>query len=180
MSNSIFNPLPIPDPIPAGKTIWDYKLGNYSVPFLQVYYEGEWVTMPMAKDGIKAITTTIVNAGRNAEAQVIGEQIGRTQSKVDAYIIPFLYAHEWSKILKIFKDKIHRKVKYFDQEANDFIQREMYVNDRSAKAYAFKNDGSGKVEIWQDAEIHFIDMRTYIIKWNLQCRLSCAIIFKRR
>ena len=167
MSSTIFNPAPLPKVIPAGKTIWDYKLGDYSVPFVQVYYEGEWITLPMAKDGIGAITSTIVNAGRNAEAQVIGTQIGRTQSKIDTYIIPFLYAHEWARILEIFKDKINRKVRYFDQEANSFIEREMYVNDRKAKIYAFKQDGSGAVEIWKDAEIHFVDMRTIIIKWNL-------------
>lgn len=155
---NIYNPLPIPDPIPAGKTLWDYKLGKYDVPFVQVYFEGEWVTLPMAKDGIKATTTTIVNAGRNAEAQVIGTQIGRTQSKIDAYIIPFLYAHEWAKILKIFKDQISRNVRYYDQEAGEFIEREMYVSDRNAVAFAFKQDGSGKVEIWKDCELHLVDL----------------------
>ena len=154
---SIYNPVPIPNPIPAGKTIWDYKLGDYSVPFLEVYFEGEWVRLPMAKDGIKETTTTVVNAGRNAEAEVIGTQIGRTQSKIDSYVIPFLYAHEWSKILKIFKDKIDRKVRYFDQESGSFIQRDMYVSDRTATAFAYSKDGSGKVEIWKDCELHLVD-----------------------
>lgn len=154
----IFNPLPLPNPIPAGKTVWDYKLGRYDVPFIKVYFEGEWVVLPMSKEGIKATTTTIVNAGRNAEAQVIGTQIGRTQSKIDTYVIPFLYAHEWTKILKIFKNDIHRKVKYYDQEAGGLIEREMYVSDRTATPYAFKQDGSGEVEIWKDCELHLIDM----------------------
>ena len=157
MSN-IYNPAPIPNPIPAGKTIWNYKLGDYSVPHLEVYFEGEWVRMPMAKDGVKQITTTVVNAGRNAEAEVIGTQIGRTQSRIDAYVIPFLYAHEWSRILKIFQDKIDRRVRYFDQEAGNFIYRDMYVSDRTATVFAYSKDGSGKVEIWKDCELHFIDM----------------------
>ena len=158
MSNSIYNPMPIPNPIPAGKTLWDYKLGNYDTSWLQVYYAGEWITMPMGKDGTDQITTTVVNAGRNAEATVIGTQIGRTQSKIENYVIPFLYAHEWSKILKIFKDQIHRKVRYFDQEAGTFITREMYVNDRKAVAFAYKQDGSGAVEIWSDCSLNLIDL----------------------
>ena len=159
MSNKIFNPMPIPNPIPAGKTIWDYKLGNYDVPWAEVYFEGEWVVLPMAApDTTKQITTTVVNAGRNAEAEVIGEQIGRTQSKIDAYKIPYLYSHEWSKILRIFKDQIVRTVRYFDQEENGFITRDMYVNDRTATVFAYKQDGSGKVEIWKDCELHLIDM----------------------
>lgn len=155
---NIYNPAPIPNPIPIDKTIWDYKLGDYSVPYLEVYYEGEWIRLPMSKDGLKQTTITVVNAGRNAEAEVIGTQIGRTQSKIDAYVIPFLYAHEWAKILQIFKDKINRRVRYFDQESGDFIIREMYVSDRSAIAFAYSKDGSGKVEIWKDCELHLIDM----------------------
>lgn len=159
MSNQIYNPAPIPNPIPAGKTIWDYKLGKYDPPAFEVYYGGEWVKMPMASpDTFKIITTTIVNAGRNAQAEVIGEQIGRTQSKIDGYKVPFLYAHEWTKILQMFKDKISRPVKYFDQEAGDFITRQMYVSDRTATAFAYKQDGSGRIEIWKDCELHMIDM----------------------
>lgn len=169
MYNRIYNPIPIPSPIPAGKTIWSYKLGNYDVPWAQVYFEGEWVTLPMgAPDTTKQITTTVVNAGRNVDAEVIGEQIGRTQSKIDTYKIPFLYAHEWSKILKIFKDQIVRTVRYFDQEANAFITRDMYVSDRSATVFAYKQDGSGRVEIWKDCELHLIDMRATGIKCILQ------------
>lgn len=169
MYNRIYNPIPIPSPIPAGKTIWSYKLGNYDVPWAEVYFEGEWVTLPMgAPDTTKQITTTVVNAGRNVDAEVIGEQIGRTQSKIDAYKIPFLYAHEWSKILKIFKDQIVRTVRYFDQEANEFITRDMYVSDRSATVFAYKQDGSGRVEIWKDCELHLIDMRATGIKCILQ------------
>ena len=160
MSN-IYNPKPIPNPIPAGKTIWDYKLGDYSVPHLEVYYEGEWVRMPMSKDGAKQITTTVVNAARNAEAEVIGTQIGRTQSKIDAYIIPFLYAHEWAKILKMFQNNIDRQVRYFDQESGKKIYRDMYVSDRTATVFAYKQDGSGDVEIWKDCELHLIDMGKY-------------------
>lgn len=159
MSNQIYNPAPIPDPLPVGKNIWDYTLGDYRVKWLQVYYEGEWVTIPMGSaDSTKQVTSTIVNAGRNATGEVIGEQIGRTQSKIDGFKIPFLYAHEWAKILQIFKQKISRKIRYFDQEANSFIERVMYVSDRTATIHAFKQDGSGKVEIWKDCEVHFIDM----------------------
>lgn len=159
MSNKIYNPIPIPNPIPAGKTIWDYKLGNYDIPWAEVYYEGEWVRLPMSGvDSMKQITTTVVNAGRNAQAEVIGEQIGRTQSKIDSYKVPYLYAHEWTKILRIFKDQIVRTMRFYDQETGEFITRDMYVSDRTATAFAYKQDGSGAVEIWKDCSCNFIDM----------------------
>ena len=170
MSKEIYNPLPIPKKIPAGYTIWSYALGNYDTPWLDVYYNGAWERLPMgAVESVKQVTTTVVNAGRNAMAGVIGEQIGRTQSKIDAYKIPFLYAHEWSRINKIFKDQIVRTVRYFDQEAGKFILRDMYVSDRTATPFAFKQDGSGEVEIFKDCELHLIDMgrqTTIATKYN--------------
>lgn len=178
MSNQIYNPMPIPNPIPAGKTIWSYKLGKYDPPIAKVYFEGEWIPLPQgAVDTTKQITTTVVNAGRNVNAEVIGEQIGRTQSKIDGYKIPYLYAHEWAKILKIFKDQISREVRYFDQEAGSFITRTMYVSDRSATVFAYKQDGSGAVEIWKDCELHLIDMRKVKIRFTK--RLLNNILFLR-
>lgn len=53
MSN-IFNPEPIPSPLPRGKTLSDYKLGDYTLKAIQVYYGGEWVTLPMSKPRSKA------------------------------------------------------------------------------------------------------------------------------
>lgn len=154
----IFNPLPIPEEAYSDGTYTDYLLGDYSVPAVQVYYENQWITLPMHKDFRKDITTTMVNAGRNAGAEVIGEQIGRTQSKVSGLVFPYLYAHEWQKILQIYKDNIKRPTKYYDQETGDFIVRSMYVNDREAEVFAYRQDGSGRVEIYQNCSLNLIDM----------------------
>lgn len=160
LNEEIFNPVPIPEEAYNDGTYTNYLLGDYSVPAVQVYYEGNWVTLPMHKDFRKDITSTMVNAGRNASAEVIGEVIGgRTQSKVSGLVFPYLYAHEWKKILTIFKgENISRPVKYFDQEAGDFIVRQMYINDREAEIFAYRQDGSGRVEIYQNCSMNLIDM----------------------
>lgn len=155
---NIFNPKPIPPTAYTDGTLWNYLLGNYDVPWLEAYYENKWIRIPMHKDGHGGIITTLVNAGRNVTAEVIGEQIGRTQSKRDGIIIPMLYAHEWTNILKIYANRIERPTRYFDEESGRKIVRNMYVSDRSSKVFAYKQDGSGDVEIYTDCAFNLIDM----------------------
>ena len=100
----------------------------------------------------------VTSSRSTATGEVIGEQIGRTQAKVDAYVAPLLYAHEWSRILMMFKDQIYRRFRFFDQESGRMVEREMYVGDRSATVYAYKQNGSGEVEIWRDCTVNFIDL----------------------
>lgn len=100
----------------------------------------------------------VTSARSTATGEVIGEQIGRPQAKINSYVAPLLYAHEWSKILRMFKDQIHRRFRFFDQESGTMIEREMYVGDRTATVYAYKQDGSGAVEIWKDCSVNFVDM----------------------
>jgi len=130
---------------------------------VQVYYDNAWIDLPMTKEGASYVVTTLVTQGRNALGEVTGEQIGRTQSKIEGMVFPFLYAHEWNKICKIFKLKINVDVRFFDVESNTILTRSLYVNDRTAKIFALRQELIGsetiyRTEIFQDCAINLIDM----------------------
>lgn len=163
LPNTAFNPVPIPPSAYADGTYVNYKLGEYNFPIVKVLSGTEWITVPMTKDGASYIVTTLVNAGRNAAAEVIGEQIGRTQNKIDAMVFPFLYAHEWHKLCKIFKAKINASVRFYDVESDSIIVRDLYVNDRTANIFALRQklvDGEDiyRTEIFSNCAINLIDM----------------------
>ena len=146
----------IPEEAYSDGTYVNYKLGNYDVPAVQVYYNNAWVTLPMHKDGTGDITTTLVNSARNSVGTVIGQQIGRTQGKIEGLVFPFLYAHEWASICQMFKLKISRKVRYFDMELGKKIERTLYINDRTATRFAYRSNGD--VAVWKDCSLSLIDV----------------------
>ena len=151
----LFRPVPIPESAYNDGSYVNYHLGDYSVNAVEIYYNGQWLPLPTTKPGSGLITTTAVSDGRNNAAQFIGRQIGRTQSKINNLVFPALYAHEWATILQVFKDQIERPVRYFDQEAGAKITRQMYVNDRTAEIYSYRENGD--VEIFVNCSLNLID-----------------------
>lgn len=162
MPDTPFNPKPIPTSAYRDGTYLNYKLGDYDFPIVKVLYDGEWVTVPMSKEGAAYLITTLVNAGRNTNAEVIGEQIGRTQNKIDSMIFPFLYAHEWHQLCKIFRTKLNASVRFYDVESDSIIMRNLYVNDRTANIYALRQElvpGEDiyRTEIFSNCAFNLID-----------------------
>lgn len=163
MPNASYSPAPIPPAAYTDGTLWNYTLGTYDFPIVKVLYGTEWVTVPMTKEGASYVITTIVNAGRNARAEVIGEQIGRTQNKIDGMTFPFLYAHEWHKLCKIFKSKIDVSVRFYDVESDSIITRDLYVNDRTAEIHALRQELAAgediyRTEVFANCAFNLIDM----------------------
>lgn len=158
-----FNPIPIPPSAYSDGTYLDYKLGEYRFPIVKVLYENKWVTVPMTKDGAAYLITTLVNAGRNASAEVIGEQIGRTQNKISSMTFPFLYAHEWHTLCNIFRRKLNTSVRFYDVESDSIIVRDLYVNDRTAEIFSLRQElvpGEDiyRTEIFANCAFNLIDM----------------------
>lgn len=134
------------NPNPSGK-----NLGDYSIEVLLV----NGVKMPIPASGsLKQTTITVVDSARNANAVVIGQKIGRDQSKLE-FVAPFLTASEWSNILSIFERSFINSVTYYDQQKGTKITREMYVNDRTAEPYSI--DENGNVTVWKDCSFNLID-----------------------
>lgn len=152
----LFRPKAIPQQAYNDGTYLNYKLGTYNVKAIQVFDGQGWLQLPDHKVGRKDLNSTIVDSGRNAVAVTISKQIGRTQSKIGEIVFPELYAHEWQKITQLFDDGFKRPVKYYDM-VKGFIVRTMYVSDRTATVYSYK-DNEGAVEIYTDCALNFIDV----------------------
>lgn len=93
------------------------------------------------KDTGLQTTATLVNSGRNANGVLVGEMIGRNQSKIELSwnVLP---AATWGAMLQQFSGSFTAAVTYYDQEKVAVITRQMYVSDRTAKPLGVNPDGS--------------------------------------
>lgn len=120
-------------------------------PFITV--NGVPFPWPDYSSGLQT-TTTLVNSGRNANGVLVGQQVGRTQSKVQLSW-NILDAKVWASILQIFRTDFAVPVTYYDQEAGDLITRQMYVSDRTAQPQ--KVDSSGRWITAKQCKLDLID-----------------------
>ena len=60
---------------------------------------GEWVPAP--KRGLEIVVSTNVNAGRNANGEVIGQVVGRNIYKLNNLEWPLLKEAEWNRIMQL-------------------------------------------------------------------------------
>ena len=131
-----FNPEPIPKTAYTNNTLWNYRLGVYH-PTVFVYSGKSWEVLPVPRDGLSFVVTTLVTEGRSAKGVVVGEQIGRDQIKMDNLVFPSLYAHEWERVLSLLKFGVKTKFKYYDMSAQKEIVRYLYPGDRTATVFSY-------------------------------------------
>lgn len=74
---------------------------------------------------------TFVNQGRNTQAEVVAQKIGRDQVKLEMSW-SWLPREEWEKILQFFDTNFFFNVTYYDSVAARKITRKFYVGDRDA------------------------------------------------
>lgn len=103
---------------------------------------------------LKQTVATMVNSGRNADAQFIGQKLGRDQSKLELQW-DYLTAEEWSAILMIFERNFINDVTYFDMVRNQLITRQMYVGDRTGRP--FNPDQLMNPRAWVECQANLID-----------------------
>ena len=100
------------------------------VPFM--YING--VALPTPKVGFSYTTSTMVDSGRNAKAQVVGNKIGRDQTKLDNLEWGYLDADTWEAVLKQFA-KFKCTVRYYEPALGHWVTRYMYPGDRTYEPY---------------------------------------------
>lgn len=110
--------------------------------------------LPPPKRGVGPIVTTIVDAGRNANATVVGQRIGRDQYKIDGLEWPWLTAEEWSKILSILKN-FFVYVTFVDPVSNSRKTIKMYPGDRHGDPYWVDDDGNPTH--YRDCKFNLVD-----------------------
>ena len=156
-----FNPNPIPASAYEDGTYVNYKLGVY-VPYILVFYNGKWEPLPQTAPGSSYIVSSFVSDARNVQGTFVGQQIGRNQVKFNNLVFPFLYAHEWTRVLKMLKMNQPTFFKFFDVEAGREIQRTLYPSDRTATPYAYaqtilKGESTYRPEIYSNCSVNLID-----------------------
>ena len=109
---------------------------------------------PSPKRGVKITVVTMVNAGRNANATVVAQKIGRDQYKIDSQEFPWLNAETWSRVLSVL-DKFFVNVTFTDPVRNKPITIKMYPGDRTGEPYFV--DMNGKPLYYRNCKVNLID-----------------------
>lgn len=92
------------------------------------------VEFPAPKRGFQFIVSTNVNAGRNANGEVIGQLVGRNIYKLNQMEWPYLDADTWHKMLQAVKG-FYVPVTFEHPETGETTTITMYPGDRSAEPY---------------------------------------------
>lgn len=92
------------------------------------------VDVPCPDVGLEIIISTAVNSGRNAQAEVIGEKVGRDVLKYNNLHWTWLTAQQWKTICSLF-DNFFVTAKVWDMAHAEWKTIKMYPGDRSAEVY---------------------------------------------
>lgn len=118
------------------------------------FLEINGVAVPCPSTGLEVIISTAVNSGRNAQAEVIGERVGRDIVKYNNLRWAWLTQSEWSMICSLFNN-FFVVAKVFNPEINGFQYIKMYPGDRSAQIYWINKDES--IRNFRDCKVNIID-----------------------
>ena len=78
-----------------------------------------------------AITSTIVDSGRNVQGKVVGSVVRHDVAKIELSW-NYLTAQQWADILSLFTHSFYNDVRFMNQATNYYDVRTMYVSDRNA------------------------------------------------
>lgn len=113
------------------------------------------VNIPYPSEGLELIVSTLVDSGRNARGEVVGQRVGRDNYKCNSLQWNWLDAKTWSMILKEFEN-FFVICRIPDMVNNDWIELKMYPGDRSAKPY-WLDKKTGLPSHYQNCKVNIID-----------------------
>lgn len=112
-------------------------------------------SFPSPDIGLNFEVATLVNGGKNANGEFVGQKIGRDQYKIDNLQWFYLDAVTWSNILKEFS-KFAVTVKFPDMVNNSWITLLMYPGNRTA--VPFETDSiTGLPTFYKTCKVNIID-----------------------
>ena len=103
-----------------------------------------------------AITSTIVDSGRNVEGKVCGSVVRSDVAKIEL-TWKFLTVEQWATILSIFNDSFFNEVRFFNQATGNYDVRTMYVSDRDASMFR-RDPNSGAVMGWVNPKLSLVEV----------------------
>ena len=108
-----------------------------------------------------AITSTLVDSGRNVEGKMVGAVIRDNVSKIEISW-KYLTVEQWARIQQCFRrtterDNFVNDVTFFDQTEGTLVTKKMYVSDRKAGLWR-RDPQTGKVLGWTDCSLSLIEV----------------------
>ena len=86
------------------------------------------------------LISTLVNSGRNANAIVTAQKIGRDQEKI-SMTWNFLNKDEWEELLRFWDKNFFFKFTYYSRIKGHRISRTFYISDRKDKPFDINENG---------------------------------------
>ena len=86
------------------------------------------------------LISTLVNSGRNANAIVTAQKIGRDQEKTSLEW-NFLNKEEWEELLRFWDRNFFFNFNYYSRVRGERITRKCYIGDRKDKPFDISRDG---------------------------------------
>lgn len=119
------------------------------------------VKLPEPLFGSNNITiSTLVDGGRNINGTFIGSTIGNDKISIE-YSFPKLSPEEYQNLLKIFDrrqgGKFVNSFYIFDPRINDWVEKEMYVSDRTGTP-CMLNKSTLKPNGWRDISLSLVEV----------------------
>ena len=108
---------------------------------------------PSTESG-KATIATLVNSGRNANAVVTAQKIGRDQDKTEL-AWPYLNKEDWEELLRFFDANFYFTFTYYSPVAGSKISRVFYVSDRTYQPFAV--DDNGEPIAYVECKLNVVD-----------------------
>lgn len=103
-----------------------------------------------------AVTSTIVDSGRNVEGKVVGSVVRHDVAKIELSW-KYLTAHQWATILSLFTNNFYNDVRFMNQATNSYEIRTMYVGDRNAGMWR-RHPETGKVLGYTNCSLSLVEV----------------------
>lgn len=119
------------------------------------FLEVNGVELPCPSVGLEIILSDAVNSGRNANAEVIAEKVGKTNIKYNNLRWAWLTADQWHQICALFSE-FFVMAKVYNPATDSFETIKMYPGDRTAEVYWLEEDGE-RIKNFKDCKVNIID-----------------------
>lgn len=131
---------------------------------MAAFLEVNGIELPCPSTGLEIILSDAVNSGRNANAEVIAEKVGKTNLKYNNLRWAWLTKDEWNLICSVFEN-FFVVAKVWNPLKNDFESIKMYPGDRTAEVYWLEEDGLTPKN-FKDCKVNIIDCGLIEKKFN--------------
>lgn len=138
--NVLVNPIPVTGVIDMSSINIPLRPANMYRISSMIDSESLWLPNPELDSG-DGLIATLVNSGRNGNAVVTAQKIGRDQDKFTLKW-SFLHKDVWETLLQFWDKNFFFELYYYSPVAATRITRKFYIGDRAYRPYAIDANGN--------------------------------------